>query len=149
MQENYRRAKKQAEELGNSAKYNVAAVKDQTQLNRGTGTQYIPKSGSIKLSALPQATLKAIGAQGIPGLPDATVNYYTQYEGKSYVNISYNTTRQDSYDNKIVQPVNADFYIPDLETENLIRTRIGMNAIDADQSTSSAPVQQKQTILGF
>lgn len=149
MQENYRRAKKQAEELKGQAKYNVAAVKDQTQLNRGTGTQYIPKSGAIKLSALPQATLKAIGAQAIPGLPDATLNYYTQYEGNSYVNISYENITTDNLGNKIVEPISRDFYIRDLETENLIRTRIGINAIDASQSTSSAPVQQKQTIEGF
>ena len=149
MQENYRRAKKQQQELGDKSKYNVAVVQDQTGLGRGSGTQYIPKSGSIKLSALPQSTLKAIGAQALPGLPDANVNYYTQYDGKSYVNISYQNVTKDVQGNTIVEPINRDFYIPDLETENLIRTRIGMDAMDASQSTSTTPVQQKQKIEGF
>jgi hypothetical protein len=152
MKENYRREKKFNQGSGDAAKYNLATVEDKTGLNRGSGVQAIPKSGSIKLSALPEATLKAIGAQAIPGLPQATVNYYTEYDGASYVNVSYKESVINQNNEEVFQPINREFYIPDLETENLIRTRIGMQAINASETTNTSAQQNtntKKEIKGF
>jgi hypothetical protein len=122
LQENYRRQKASERESNEKLKYNYSPIKDV----RGEGIQYIPKSQTAVVP-LPDATLKKIGIQGVPG-KDTKLLSYTEYDGSSYASISYtikeyDKTTREEVDKTIIQ----DYYIPDNQTKNLIKTRIGMS----------------------